>query len=382
MTARNALERILSRAQLEVAPGRCLHEHHRRASCRLCVDNCSANAIGLSGRPEVDYSRCHCCGVCVNLCPTGVFQLLEPSYEGLVTQAKGRKIVEFGCAERLSDDAIIPVPCLGYLNEAVLVAVIAGGGADRTGASEIRLDISHCEGCSFQGGLTVAIETMRRTNRLLFMFGLPNRVTAQSSNRGDRSRSAKRSDNSDDRRFSRREFLRYLGRGTKNVAGDAAAPAIERHPGLTTSRLPEKRRMLLDHLSQIEAPPTGLVNSDGVPFARVTVSDDCDGCGICVSFCPTGALSWHDDADRRALTFVAADCLACGLCRELCPRDDLSLEPSVRPGDIVARTVTTLKQYDAGVCSTCQQRYAPANPQNLCRACGKKDGLRRWFIKS
>ncbi len=382
MTVRNALERILSRAQLEVRPGRCLRENHRRASCRRCVDNCSAKAIDLNGRPEVDYSRCRCCGACVNLCPTGVFQLLEPSYEALVAQAKGRDVVEFGCAETPPGDTTIPVPCLGYLNEAVLVAIAAGGGADGTGASEIRLDISHCEECSFQGGLTVAMETMRRSNRLLFIFGVPNRVTVQTSNRGNGKGNGKRSGNSDDRRFSRREFLSYLGRGTKNVASDAGAPAIERHSGLTTSRLPEKRRMLLDHLSQVEAPSTSLVSSDGVPFARVTVGDDCDGCGICVSFCPTGALSWHDDADRRALTFVAADCLACGLCRELCPRDGLSLEPSVRPDDIVARTVTTLKEYDASVCSVCQQRYVPANPQNLCRACGKKDGLRRWFIKS
>ncbi len=378
MTVRNALERILSRAQLEVTPGRCLREYHRCASCRLCVDNCPDNAVSLGDGPEVDYSRCRCCGVCANLCPTGAFQLLEPSYQALVARARGHEIVEFGCGQSSSaGEAIFPVPCLGYLNEAVLVAVAAGG------SEEIRLDISHCQECSFEGGLAVVMATIRRSNRLLSLFGLPERVTAWTADGdGANGRASGTVAATPDRRYSRREFFAYLGRGTKGVAIDAGTPVVERRSGLTASRLPEKRRLLLEHLDHLEPPFTAPVSSDGVPFAQVTIGDDCDGCGMCVSFCPTGALSWRDDDDRRSLTFTAADCLACGLCREICPRDDLSLEATVRPGDIVARTVATLKEYDAGVCSGCRQRYVPASPSNLCPACGKKDGLRRWLMKS
>ncbi len=325
MTVRNALERVLSRAQLEVVPGRCLRAYHRRASCRLCLDNCPDRAVSLDGSPEVDYSRCRCCGVCVNLCPTGVFRLVEPSYESLVARARGRDVVEFSCAQSASAvGGMVSVPCLGYLNEAVLVAVAVGG------AAEIRLDVSDCEECCFDGGLAVAIETMRRANRLLSLFGLPDRVSAWTSDRGRRRRGG---GGNGDRRYSRREFLSYLGRGPRSAAVAAGAPLIERRSGLAASRLPEKRRMLLDHLSRLGPPFTGEASIDGAPFARVTIGDDCDGCGMCVSFCPTGALAWRDEGDRRALTFGTADCLACGLCREICPRDDVSLEPTVCPGD-------------------------------------------------
>ncbi|MEE8353400.1 MAG: 4Fe-4S dicluster domain-containing protein, partial [Dehalococcoidales bacterium] len=343
MTVRNALERVLSRAQLEVVPGRCLRAYHRRASCRLCLDSCPDRAVSLDGSPEVDYSRCRCCGVCANLCPTGVFRLLEPSYESLVARARGRDVVEFGCAQSASAvGGMVSVPCLGYLNEAVLVAVAVGG------AAEIRLDVSDCEECRFEGGLAVAIETMRRANRLLSLFGLPDRVSAWTSDRGNGKGNGNR-DGNGDRRYSRREFLSYLGRGTRSVAAGTGSPAATgrdgdagRRPGPLTPSLPEKRRMLLDHLSRLGPPFTGEAVIDGAPFARVTIGDDCDGCGMCVSFCPTGALAWCDEGDRRALTFGTADCLACGLCREICPRDDVSLEPTVCPGDIVARTVTTL----------------------------------------
>ena len=385
MTVQNALERILSRAQLEVAPGRCLRRYHRRASCSLCLDNCPDNAVSLGDSPEVDYSRCRNCGVCANLCPTGAFQLLGPSYEALVTQARGRDVVEFGCAQSpLAGNATVPVPCLGYLNEAVLVAVAAGSaGNSGDGAAEIRLDVSHCEECSLDGGLALAVETMRRASRLLSLFGLANRVTAWDTDRG-KGKGAGNGGNgvAAARRYSRREFFTYLGKGTKRVAAEAGAAVIERRSGLAAPRLPGKRRMLLNHLRHLGPPFTNAASSDGVPFAQVMIGDDCDGCGMCVSFCPTGALSWHDDADRRSLTFTTADCLACGLCREICRRDDISLESTVRPGDIVARTVTTLKQYDAGVCSDCGQRYVPASPSNLCPACDKEDGLRRWLIKS
>lgn len=73
-------------------------------------------------------------------------------------------------------------------------------------------------------------------------------------------------------------------------------------------------------------------------FSRVGFSDSCNGCGLCATFCPTGALrasGISEDEDPNAgpritlnhaqpaqtLTFRCNDCVSCNLCQDSCPRN-------------------------------------------------------------
>ena len=47
----------------------------------------------------------------------------------------------------------------------------------------------------------------------------------------------------------------------------------------------------------------------------------CKGCGICVAFCPKGALSLG--TDEKAV-WDADKCVSCGMCERYCP--DLAIE--------------------------------------------------------
>ena len=77
-------------------------------------------------------------------------------------------------------------------------------------------------------------------------------------------------------------------------------------------------------------------------FGEVTVDETaCDLCGICMTFCPTGALGGvanepvnsfvmlnRDIAPKGELSFRANDCMACNLCLDVCPHDALERRAS------------------------------------------------------
>ncbi len=61
------------------------------SECFTCVDNCDRRAIIIrNGRPEIDITRCDCCGRCVKFCPNSVFAYENTGYRVFVGGARGR----------------------------------------------------------------------------------------------------------------------------------------------------------------------------------------------------------------------------------------------------------------------------------------------------
>lgn len=64
---------------VRVSAGRCLMMKREAAtSCHECVKGCPEEAIDLRSRVRLDRSRCNSCGICIEVCPSGVFAFPEP----------------------------------------------------------------------------------------------------------------------------------------------------------------------------------------------------------------------------------------------------------------------------------------------------------------
>ena len=50
----------------------------------------------------------------------------------------------------------------------------------------------------------------------------------------------------------------------------------------------------------------------------------CDGCGLCVDFCPVGVLKMGDSIPK---IIKLTACYDCGTCEDLCPRGAIKIEP-------------------------------------------------------
>jgi 2-oxoglutarate ferredoxin oxidoreductase subunit delta len=59
----------------------------------------------------------------------------------------------------------------------------------------------------------------------------------------------------------------------------------------------------------------------------------CKGCGICITKCPVGALSFSDDLGLYATPIPKVDlekCIGCGHCRNFCPDGSISIEKDTK----------------------------------------------------
>ena len=357
---------------LEVSLGRCLRLRHKKSSCRLCLRGCPTNAISLGASLAVDNSLCDGCGICANVCPTGVFELKGLSYESLLARVQKESVVEFACSRVRPSRDIATVPCLGYLDEAVLVAAIG------CGAEAVSLNFAACRRCDNKSGLRVAAKSLKQANRILALLGIPKRISA-TANGSSASHSAQGSELS-----SRREFFSYLKQGTQNMVASVMKSADDDQKTRVTlePELPRKRSLLLEHIKALGSLPSSWVKADGLPFVRVEISERCDGCGMCTTFCPTGALMSCDQGDRQVIDFRLGYCLACSLCSDICPQGAIAYSSHINPRDLATAARAILIEHRKSSCSQCGQSYIAVSASSLCLNCRKGKELKEWLIKS
>ena len=56
--------------------------------------------------------------------------------------------------------------------------------------------------------------------------------------------------------------------------------------------------------------------------------DRCDGCGLCVDYCPTDAAEM---IEAQPSIVRPEDCAYCGLCEETCPHGAIELSYEISP---------------------------------------------------
>ena len=97
--------------------------------------------------------------------------------------------------------------------------------------------------------------------------------------------------------MSRRGLFGYVARGLGQAASSAVAP---RAPELSIDALhkhvapPETHRRLILDLGELHSRWSNdlvVVLPASLPLAGITATSECDTCGLCLNYCPHGALA-------------------------------------------------------------------------------------------
>jgi len=352
---------------VEVVLERCVTVRNRNARCGACIAACPASCIAFDegGLLAVDAEACVACGACTAACPTEALRSRDYGAPELLRRglaaagnAGGRAVV--ACARALAgvvEDAdltkVAEVPCLGFVDESLLVGLVDGG------AERVSLVCGPCGECACAVGASCAERAVARAEELLGACGREAKLKVT-------------------RKFP--SAVRLSDAALYGGEGTQAAPVAEagagvfaeelRSPGLEglVRRRPYSRRSIkADDDGMLPRYPSdrrerllaclwrlaqGQASSDPAGdwlWARVEVDEDaCSSCRLCVKFCPTGALEpvGGDVAGARQLVGL---CVRCGSCESVCNRRALKLVGGVSVEEALAGEQQEIKMKPAAV---------------------------------
>lgn len=367
----------LESASVVAAPDRCVAVRNRNSTCRKCVDVCIADAIEVGNNElKVSNGACVACGSCVAVCPMGALIALDPMAEDLAVdiagavRAAGEGRAVFACARMAArnvgdPDKYAAVPCLGRMVEEDILDLAAHG------ASEVILVDGTCKTCKYRATGPAIDATVATARALLDAQGCAMPITRTSEFPPDIL-----GDTMKARGAARRGFFTSATSMAKDVAMTAAEKAIadalnqrqqnkmatlrERLGVGKTGRLPqfepERNYRLLDAMDALGQPVEPVI--DTRRFGSVSIDpEECTGCGMCVMFCPTGALRYaeqeeekpaaspkpvlaslakeeEEDTGFRAVEFSAADCTQCRLCADACLQGCIAVSSAVETAEL------------------------------------------------
>lgn len=366
---------LLKVSAIGIEEDRCVVVRNRNATCTKCMDACIRSCISASRNElSIDSGACVNCGACVSVCPTSALSTLEPTVESMAASIASHSDIASGlaviaCARRASKhegdvERFSEVACLGQVNESLLVNCAAAGFVD------IVLVDGDCSTCKY-GAVSPYIDKSIDNAIELLEAARSEAIITRASEFPEEVKVAKGSRYSF-RGEDRRGLLFQTGGYVRKVATGVAKKTIEDKLGVENkpktlrerlsagqsgrmpSFAPEKNleiieaiaRMLHEDGIDVYDPDDGAkayledtdLNTRHFGELRIDL-DKCSGCGLCVLFCPTEAISHSqyevpEDPDRKYLEFDSSLCTQCRLCEDVCIRKCLDIDPHVKLSSI------------------------------------------------
>lgn len=359
----------ISGRSIDVFQERCVSVRNRNADCLRCAEACTSGCIQvLGGQLVVNPVVCIGCSTCATACPTAALCAKNPTdYELLL---KCETVSRETCGEaviicdkvmetastRIDRDKVAVVPCLGRIEESLVVA-LAADGVDR-----ITLVDALCNTCTYHNGFDMASTVVQTADVLLQTWHSNAQVRIAHKLPGHVARKQEAYDH------GRREFFSAVKKQATQAAGTVAVDTIdeklgtEKPPeesifsklqvnqeGVLPHFVPDRRDRLLDGLARLGQPDDVLLGTRLWGHVMMD-ADKCRSCYMCATFCPTGALRklvYPDHTDTaHGVGHSPSQCVKCRTCENICMEHAITISDEVFAVDMMVDMVEQFEMDD------------------------------------
>ena len=321
---------------------RCSRLHHAASTCKRCEEACPVGAIRIvNGNAVLVAPRCTGCGACSAACPEEVFIFTTPDdaalFKSFFTAARIAPAITIACNECAdTPTTAVHISCLLRLEPGHLATTAAAG------ATSVTLMHGHCVNCPKKGSAGIA-RLIEKSRILLGAFKTPLEIKDKSV----------KSETDANRRF-------LFTRIARNAAPQGDPRNAETAREIQSSVVAEAWQHVPEKHQRTSAALRLLAQKNGTnPEARIgicmpVITKSCEGCTLCATSCPTGALKSSVSNGKTLITLTPADCTGCGVCADLCYKNAVTLkevEPEQRlestPHHLIGKTVSASLFTDA-----------------------------------
>lgn len=327
---------------------RCLRNEYFHNDCRLCIDVCPKNAIGLvRNKLTLFKDECVECAGCIGSCPSEAYEI-----ESFDPNEFAASVVNRNAREVVSCKTI--TPCLGVFDvEHWLVMGLRG-------RENIVCDLSHCEGCSLNssGVLKHTIET--KINQANDFF-----ISVESALRIE-------TIDVKEEQTERRALFRKGFEKAKEVISEeniVQKSMTASHHALAGMVVPLKRVLLKNSLKEhiSEWKTTEFSSGNGLFFNKQIDFQACTNCGDCTQFCPTDAL--FPTSDKQGIYFSQGKCIGCGICEDICKPNAITAKEGYDLVNIAYERSEQLVHYEMVMCHECRCPFPYKGGDPICDRC-------------
>ncbi len=340
------LDKISEKDLVTVDRTKCMRYRNKRSRCTICQDTCPLGAITLNENNDdiiaIDGYVCTGCGICVNTCPNPVFSLMDLDIESIIKSVGDNKQITISCHRNACN---IQVPCLGYINESILLTLAS---MDR----QIELNISACKSCDYSTAIGLIQNHVETANALLQCIGKDEMITVVEDEGLNDTLSE--------------TFLRKL-------------VSQFSHDSSNQENKNQRQILFIEALKNMGSVPQKSIDADKVPFGSINIQQSCNGCSMCVAICPVDALSTIDNK-TFTLKFKPDLCTGCGLCSQICNQNCIHFETLICLHDLVQGEWKNLIEIEKVKCEECGEFFVKESGSPLCISCIKNKEIEESFF--